>query len=225
MSTPSTTLRELTGMPATPASLRDSALVMIDLQNTYTRGVMALENVEPAIDEAAALLDRARSAGIPIVHVQHDAGEGTPYDVRDEIGAIVDRVAARDGEHRIVKNFPNSFVGTDLDEYLRGAGVDESGPRRVHDAHVRELDGPRRVQRRFLPVRRRRGHRDPRTARPRRHGFRREPPGGEPGGDQRHVRCRRSGQQGDPRLTSIVAAPRKIAPGDARHSTNSRLRK
>jgi nicotinamidase-related amidase len=123
MSTPSTTLRELTGMPATPASLRDSALVMIDLQNTYTRGVMALENVEPAIDEAAALLDRARSAGIPIVHVQHDAGEGTPYDVRDEIGAIVDRVAARDGEHRIVKNFPNSFVGTDLAEYLRGAGV------------------------------------------------------------------------------------------------------
>ena len=151
MSTPSTTLRELTGMPATPASLRDSALVMIDLQNTYTRGVMALENVQPAIDEAAELLDRARSAGIPIVHMQHDAGEGTPYDVRDEIGAIVDRVAARDGEHRIVKNFPNSFVGTDLDEYRLGGRRDESGPRRVHDAHVRELDGPRRVQRRLSP--------------------------------------------------------------------------
>ncbi|MEJ2861103.1 cysteine hydrolase family protein [Actinomycetospora flava] len=117
--TPSTTLRELTGMPAAPASLRESALVMIDLQNTYTRGVMALENVEPAIDEAAALLDRARSAGIPIIHVQHDAGEGTPYDVRAEIGAIVDRVAPRDGEHVIVKNFPNSFVGTDLEDHLR----------------------------------------------------------------------------------------------------------
>jgi nicotinamidase-related amidase len=120
VSTPSTTLRELTGLPASPAPLADSVLVMIDLQNTYTRGVMALERVEPAIDEAAALLDRARSAGIPIVHVQHDAGEGTPYDVRDEIGAIVDRVAPREGEHRIVKNFPNSFVGTDLESYLRG---------------------------------------------------------------------------------------------------------
>ncbi|GAA4808616.1 cysteine hydrolase family protein [Actinomycetospora chlora] len=120
MSTPSTTLRELTGLPASPAPLADSVLVMIDLQNTYTRGVMALEGVEPAIDEAAALLDRARSAGIPIVHVQHDAGEGTPYDVRDEIGAIVDRVAPREGEHRIVKNFPNSFVGTDLESHLRG---------------------------------------------------------------------------------------------------------
>jgi nicotinamidase-related amidase len=123
MSTPSTTLRELTGLPAAPANLADSALIMIDLQNTYTRGVMALENVEPAIDEAAALLDRARSAGIPIIHVQHDAGEGTPYDVRGEIGAIVDRVAPREGEHRIVKNFPNSFVGTDLEEHLRGVGA------------------------------------------------------------------------------------------------------
>ncbi len=119
MSTPSTTLRALTGMPAEPASLADSTLIMIDLQNTYTRGVMALEGVEPAIDEAAALLERARTAGIPIVHVQHDAGEGSPYDVRDEIGAIVDRVAPRDGEHVIVKNFPNAFVGTDLGEHLQ----------------------------------------------------------------------------------------------------------
>ena len=123
MSEPSTTLRELTGMPATPASLSDSALIMIDLQNTYTRGVMALENVGPAIEEAARLLERARSAGATIVHVQHDAGPGSPYDVNDEIGAIVDAVAPRDGEHRIVKNFPNSFVGTDLDEFLRGAGA------------------------------------------------------------------------------------------------------
>jgi nicotinamidase-related amidase len=92
---------------------------MIDLQNTYTRGVMALEGVEAAIDEAAALLERARSAGIPVVHVQHDAGEGSPYDVRAEIGAIVDRVAPREGEHVVVKNFPNAFVGTDLGEHLQ----------------------------------------------------------------------------------------------------------
>lgn len=123
MSTPSTTLRALTGMPDGPATLADSTLVMIDLQNTYTHGVMALEGVEPAIDEAAALLDRARTAGIPIVHVQHDAGAGSPYDVRGEIGAIVDRVAPRDGEHVIVKNFPNAFVGTDLADHLQGVSA------------------------------------------------------------------------------------------------------
>ncbi len=123
MTEASTTLRELTGMPGDPASLTGSALVMIDLQNTYTHGVMALENVEPAIEEAARLLERARAAGSTIVHVQHEAGAGTPYDTNAEIGAIVDAVAPRDGEHRVVKNFPSSFVNTDLEEYLRGAGI------------------------------------------------------------------------------------------------------
>jgi nicotinamidase-related amidase len=113
-----TTLRALTGMPATPAGLADSTLIMIDLQNTYTRGVMELEGVQPALDQAAELLDRARSAGIPVIHIQHDAGVGTPYDVRAEIGAIVDRVAPRDGEPVIVKNYPNSFTGTDLNDRL-----------------------------------------------------------------------------------------------------------
>jgi nicotinamidase-related amidase len=123
MTTPSPTLRELTGMSADPAPLTGSALVMIDLQNTYTRGVMALENVEPAIEQAAQLLERARAAGSTIVHVQHDAGDGTPYDTNAEIGEIVDAVAPEPGELRIVKNFPSSFVQTDLEEQLRAAGV------------------------------------------------------------------------------------------------------
>jgi nicotinamidase-related amidase len=48
----------------------------------------------------------------------HDAGEGSPYDVKGEIGQIVDRVAPRDGEPVIVKNFPNSFTRTDLNDRL-----------------------------------------------------------------------------------------------------------
>lgn len=82
---------------------------------------MELEGVGPALDEAAELLDRARSAGIPIVPIMHDAGEGSPYDVRAEIGQIADRVAPRDGEPVIVKNYPNAFTGTDLDERLKAA--------------------------------------------------------------------------------------------------------
>jgi nicotinamidase-related amidase len=117
------TLRSLTGMPSAPAALADSTLVMIDCQNTYTEGVMALEGVSEALDEAAKLLDRARAAGVPIVHIQHDEGEGTPYDIRSEIGQIVDRVAPQGDEPVIVKGFPNSFVQTDLDERLRGGSA------------------------------------------------------------------------------------------------------
>jgi nicotinamidase-related amidase len=113
------TLRALAGLPLAPVSLADSVLVLIDCQNTYTRGVLELENVQPALDEAAALLDRARSAGIPVIHIQHSDGPGSLYDIEGDSGAIVDRVAPRDGEPVVVKHYPNSFVQTDLDERLK----------------------------------------------------------------------------------------------------------
>ncbi|MBD8905786.1 cysteine hydrolase family protein [Methylorubrum zatmanii] len=118
-----TTLRSLSGLPPEPAALTGSALVMIDLQNTYREGVMRLEGVEPAIREAKALLERARAAGIPVFHVRHDAGPGSPYDVTAPIGQISDEVAPRAGEPIITKGYPSSFVGTDLQAQLETAGV------------------------------------------------------------------------------------------------------
>ena len=117
------TLRALAELPLAPAALSESTLVMIDCQNTYTYGVMELDGVQAALDEAAALLDRARTAGIPIIHVQHSDGPGSLYDVEGESGAIVGRVAPRDGEPVVVKQYPNSFVHTDFDEKLKAVGA------------------------------------------------------------------------------------------------------
>ncbi len=117
------TLRELASLPTEPAALADSTLVLIDCQNTYTEGVMALDGVAAALDEVAALLDRARTAGIPIVHVQHDDGPGSLYDVNGHSGAIVAAVAPRDGEPVVVKNYPNSFVDTEFDQRLKAVGA------------------------------------------------------------------------------------------------------
>lgn len=117
------TLRGLSGLSPEAASLRSSALVMVDLQNTYREGVMRLEGVEPALREAAALLARARDAGIPIFHIQHDAGPGSPYDVRAPIGQISDEVAPQGDEPVITKAYPSSFVGTDLQARLEAAGA------------------------------------------------------------------------------------------------------
>ncbi|CQD18528.1 isochorismatase hydrolase [Mycolicibacterium conceptionense] len=117
------TLRELASLPAAPARLADSTLVLIDCQNTYTQGIMELEGVQAALEQTAELLDRARSAGIPIIHIQHSDGPGSLYDIEGESGAIVASVAPREGEPVVVKQFPNSFVQTDLDDRLKGLGA------------------------------------------------------------------------------------------------------
>jgi nicotinamidase-related amidase len=60
-----------------------------------------------------------------VIHIQHDAGAGTPYDVGAPIGAIADIVAPRAGEPVVVKNYPSSFEKTNLDVLLKGCGVED----------------------------------------------------------------------------------------------------
>ncbi|MFN4062839.1 isochorismatase family protein [Azoarcus communis] len=117
------TLRQLSGMPDQPAPLSQTALIIVDAQNTYRSGPLELNGVEPALDECARLLARARALAIPVIHIQHDAGPGSPYDIRSDIGAIADKVAPRDGEPIVVKHYPNAFVGTELDARLKALGV------------------------------------------------------------------------------------------------------
>lgn len=119
------TLRSLLALPDTPAPLAKSALILIDCQNTYREGIMQLEGVEPALQQCAALLKRARDAGAPVIHIQHDAGPGTPYDTKAPIGTIADVVAPVAGEKVITKAFPSSFEQTDLDAELKRLGVSD----------------------------------------------------------------------------------------------------
>lgn len=121
MSSP--TLRSLLQLPSEPAPLSKSALILIDCQQTYREGIMQLEGVEPALAECATLLARARAAGTPVIHIQHDAGPGSPYDVTAPIGQIADTVAPQAGEKVITKKLPSSFEGTDLDAELKRLGV------------------------------------------------------------------------------------------------------
>ncbi|MBY0560962.1 cysteine hydrolase family protein [Hyphomicrobium sp.] len=123
--TVSRTLRDLTGLGYTPARVANSALILIDCQNTYREGVTQLEGVEPALVECQGLLKRYRDAGRPVIHIQHADEAGSPYDINDRIGAIADVVSPKAGEPVVVKNYPSSFEKTNLDELLKGYGVEE----------------------------------------------------------------------------------------------------
>ena len=124
MTTASQTLRDITGMGYNPAGLKDSALIMVDCQNTYRHGIMQLTNVEAAILEAQKLLNMARDLNIPIIHIQHDAGVGSPYDVTAGIGQISSEVAPKNGENVIAKNYPNAFIATPLEAQLKALGIE-----------------------------------------------------------------------------------------------------
>ena len=119
---PTTTLRELNDFDQTPASLSDATLILVDYQNTYTRGVMELDGWEPALKSAARLLSKARRTGTKVIHIVNDGGENTPYDIRTDIGAIHSSVAPIDGEPVVVKKVPNGFVDTDLAKHVDAAG-------------------------------------------------------------------------------------------------------
>lgn len=119
------TIRDIAGLTNSASSVRDSALMIIDAQNTYTEGIMKLEGMDAALQSCKQLLDRFRKANRPIYHIQHDAGEGSPYDINDRIGQIVPLLRPNEGEPVITKHYPSAFVNTDVDAQLKGAGVNQ----------------------------------------------------------------------------------------------------
>lgn len=106
-------------------------LVIIDVQNAILAGCGTPERqpqIDRALDEAvarlAAVKERARAAGIPIILVQHDGTVGhrlatgtAGWDIRPEI-------APQDGEAVVHKTECDSFFATDLEDQLKARGVD-----------------------------------------------------------------------------------------------------
>lgn len=101
----------------------NDCLLLVDLQNDYfPGGSMELVGMEAAAANARLLLEQFRRSSRPLIHIRHLAGRpdatfflpGTP-------GAeIHERVRPQEGEAVVVKNFPNSFRGTDLLSLLQG---------------------------------------------------------------------------------------------------------
>lgn len=116
------TLREMAGASSEPPPFEESALVLIDCQREYTDGKLPLTGVNDALAECARVLDAARAAGAPIVHVIHKGQPGGLFDPTGPSGEEVQEVAAAPGETIVYKGLPNSFAGTELDEVLKGFG-------------------------------------------------------------------------------------------------------
>lgn len=101
------------------------ALVLIDLQQDYfPGGRWALPGAAEAGSNAVRLLAGCRVEGLPVFHVRHEAGPQAPFFVAGTPGAdFAPGLEPRSGEAVVVKHRPSSFLETDLEERLRGAGA------------------------------------------------------------------------------------------------------
>jgi nicotinamidase-related amidase len=117
------TLLHLAGVELPPPEVRSSALVLIDAQEWYRTGPLALPGLVPALSSASLALERARGAGVPVVHVVHHGQRGTLLDAAGPLAAILHEVAPRAAERVVAKRLPSGFTGTDLCTLLQELGV------------------------------------------------------------------------------------------------------
>lgn len=102
------------------------ALLVIDVQNEYFTGALPITYPENSFDNIIKAMDFAGENNIPIVLIQHTSpqtgaksfAQGNPgWEIHEEI---------RNRKHDCIleKNFPGSFTGTKLDEWLREMEID-----------------------------------------------------------------------------------------------------
>ena len=95
----------------------NTALLVVDVQNGVVTGAYERDAV---VANIAALVDRARAAGVPVVWVQHsDSGivKGSPS------WEFVPELARAEAEALVHKLYGDSFEATDLEDVLARAGV------------------------------------------------------------------------------------------------------
>lgn len=116
------TLLQLTGRGYAPARLTNATLLVIDVQEEYRGGVLALPALDTSLEEITRLLAAARRAGTPIVHVHHLGISGGLFDPQGQRGQIMPEAAPLPGEGIVAKRLPNAFAGTDLHDRLQQLG-------------------------------------------------------------------------------------------------------
>ncbi|WIM09338.1 cysteine hydrolase family protein [Enhydrobacter sp.] len=115
------TMLQMSGLAPTPATMADGVLVIVDAQREYTDGLLPLAGVQAAVDALAVLLDKARRANAPVIHIRHK-GPGKAFNPSSTGYEIVKQLTPRDGETVVDKGLPNAFAGTELARHLTGIG-------------------------------------------------------------------------------------------------------
>ncbi|KAL9024552.1 MAG: hypothetical protein Q9180_007865, partial [Flavoplaca navasiana] len=116
--------RSLLNLPDSNPTPLDSTLIIIDAQNEYDHGLLAIHEVEKSRKVIAQLLEKWRSAGGDVVHILHQVPEGAPlFTPGTELAEEFGEVRARSGEEvrfEFLVFFVWGFGGNGEDEEVEG---------------------------------------------------------------------------------------------------------
>lgn len=104
------------------------ALIVIDIQNDYfSGGKMELVEMARATENAKTLISSFRKKNLPVIYIQHLAVKpNASFFIPGTSGAeIHEFIRPQERETVIVKNYPNSFRNTNLNEYLKAQQVND----------------------------------------------------------------------------------------------------
>ncbi|MFT4100248.1 MAG: cysteine hydrolase family protein [Burkholderiaceae bacterium] len=111
----------------TTPNIPQRALIVIDAQNEYLTGGLPIEYPDPlqTITNIGAVMDAARTAGIPVIVVQQTAPAGAPLFAVDTDGwQLHPVVGSRPRDHYLRKTLPSAYPETDLTQWLQARGID-----------------------------------------------------------------------------------------------------
>src|SRR6185437_15347249 len=133
------TMLQMSGVAPAPATMADGVLLIIDAQREYTDGLLPLTGVGPAVDAIAVLLEKARVAGAPVIHVRHHTKgkafnpSSTGYEIVKSLTPRGNEIVIDKGLQCLHRHRARQAPGRDQPQ--------EPDRRRLHDPHVHLGDG------------------------------------------------------------------------------------
>ena len=106
--------------------IKNRALLVIDVQNEYFTGKLPVCYPKDTLPNVLSVIDVAKSHNIPVVIVQHTllAKNATAFLKGSHGWKLHDSVKDIKPEYYVEKNYPSSFVGTNLQEWLEANNID-----------------------------------------------------------------------------------------------------
>ena len=91
--------RSLLGLPDSKPTPNDAVLVIVDAQNEYDHGLLAIHEVEKSRKVIGNVLEKWRGGGGDVVHILHQVPEGAPlFTPGTELAQEFEELRPKDGE-------------------------------------------------------------------------------------------------------------------------------